>query len=87
MCIRDRSTLKPTRNVACVALMWKCFSNGTMATVKLEPLTFAMNEKRQMVAYVVTLDKADQFRGSLGSLLGIGSVSSDQYIAKSRGPI
>lgn len=32
------STLKPTRKVACVALVWKCFSSGTMATVKLDLL-------------------------------------------------
>jgi len=44
------STLKPTSHVACVASVWNCFDNGMMATVKFEPLTLAMKEKRQMVA-------------------------------------
>ena len=44
--------------------------------MKFDPLTLAMNEKRQMVAYVVIFAVVDQFKGSFGSLLGIGSYNA-----------
>lgn len=71
-------TLKATRKVAWVEVTWKCFSSGMMATVKFEPLTLAMNENRQMVAYVVTLAAVDQLRGSFGSL-DVATGSQSQY--------
>lgn len=44
-----------------------------MATVKLEPLTLAMKEKRQIVAYVVIFAAVDHWR------LGEEEVSLDGF--------
>ena len=76
----NMSTLKATSHVARVVVVWKCLERGMMATVKLEPLTLAMKEKRQIVAYVVIFAVFDHMSGSLGSLEGIGTSPYGQRI-------
>lgn len=67
-------TLNATRKVEEFALVWNSFARGRMATVKFEELMLARRVKRRIVVYVVSLAYLDQLRGSLGLVLGMGTV-------------